>query len=185
MAAPFFLFRPAAASGELIVQPAGPSLFSMEGSRLMATHRFVTNLLVGSALLLGLAAASSAQQRVSIKGEAVNMRAEPSLRGEVLWQLGTGYPLKVLERKGSWLRVADFENDKGWVARRFTSTTPHTVVKSPRANLRAGPGTGYRVLRSAEYGEVFRVLAKRESWVRVQADDSTKGWIARRLLWGL
>ncbi len=150
----------------------------------MAIDRITRKLLAGSALLLGLSGASFAQQMVSIKGEDVNMRARPSPAAEVLWQLGDGYPLKVVGRKGGWVQVVDFQNDKGWVARRFTSTTPHSVVKAPTANLRAGPGTGYRVLRQAEYGEVFRVLAKRNSWVRVQAEDARKGWISRRLLWG-
>lgn len=142
--------------------------------------------LLGIALVAGLVGASlgsaAAQQLVSIKGEKVNMRAAPG--GEVLWQLGSGYPLKVLQRRGSWLHVVDFEDDKGWVARRLTSSRPHYVVKSTTANIRSGPGTRYRVLGQASYGEVFKVLEKRQSWVRVQGEDRRKGWIARRLLWG-
>ena len=151
---------------------------------MIAMRRVLRKLLVGSVLLLGLHQAASAQQLVSIKGEKVNMRAEPTLAGEVLFQLGKGYPLRVIERKGSWFHVVDFENDKGWVARQLTSKTPHTVVKASRANVRSGPGKGYRVLRQAEYGEVFRVLAKRNAWVRVKGEDSRTGWIAGRLLWG-
>jgi uncharacterized protein YgiM (DUF1202 family) len=149
----------------------------------MTLHRAFREWMVGAALLLGIAASSSAQM-VSVEGNTVNMRTAPSLSSEVLWQLGAGYPLKVLERKGRWVHVVDFENDRGWVSRRFVGTTPHLVVKSAVANLRSGPGTGYRVVRRAEYGEVFRVLASRKSWVRVQGHDETKGWIARRLLWG-
>ena len=40
------------------------------------------------------------------------------------------------------------------------------------------------MLRQAEYGEIFSVLAKRKAWVRVKDDDARTGWIARRLLWG-
>lgn len=148
------------------------------------THRIIRAWVAAGALAAGLAGTCAAQQFVSIRGDDVNMRAAPSLRSDVLWRLGHGYPLKVLERQGRWFRVADFENDQGWIARRFTSTRPHAVAKVPGVNLRAGPGKGYRMLRQADYGETFSVLARRKAWVRVKDDDARTGWIARRLLWG-
>jgi len=149
----------------------------------MTLARITRNLFAGGALFAGLLASSGAQM-VSIKGNTVNMRAEPTLAGDVQYQLGRGYPLKVVERKGDWLRVVDFENDAGWVAKRFTSRTPHAIVAAPVANLRSGPGMNHRVVHRAEYGDVFRILEKRKSWMRVQGDDDAIGWIARRLLWG-
>jgi len=147
----------------------------------MTLVRITRNLFAGGALLAGLVAAAGAQI-VSIKGDTVNMRSAPA--GEVQWQLGRGYPLKVVERKGDWLRVVDFENDQGWVAQRFTSRAPHAIVKAPVANLRSGPGTKHRIVHRAEYGDVFRVLEKRKSWLRVQDEGNRTGWVARRLLWG-
>ncbi|WBY02827.1 SH3 domain-containing protein [Ramlibacter tataouinensis] len=149
------------------------------------TRQAVGSFSVALALgLAGAAAPASAQQHVSIAGENVNLRAAPSAGAQVLWQLGYGYPLKVLQRKGSWLQVVDFENDKGWVARQLTAGTPHVIVKSPTANLRAGPDTKSRVLGRAAYGDVFQVLDKRTTWIQVQDEGDRKGWIARNLLWG-
>ena len=148
--------------------------------------QYILNRLVFSAaaLLTAAVAPAHAQKLVSINAETVNMRAAPSPRGEVLWKLGSGYPLKIVDRKGSWLQVVDFEGDRGWVASRLTSSTPYYIVKAPRANLRAGPGTGYRIVGAAVYGETFRVLDKRKAWVRVKGEGQRKGWIARGLLWG-
>lgn len=147
----------------------------------MTMFQFMRIWILGASLLPGLAGASTAG--VSVEGESVNMRTSPSMAGKVLWQLGAGYPLKVVGRKGEWVHVLDFENDRGWVFRRFIGTMPHAIVKSPHANLRSGAGLGYRLVSRAEYGEVFRVLGERRSWVRVQGDGSKKGWIARKLLW--
>lgn len=152
-------------------------------------HHFTKQAVLGVVAFLGAASLSigvaNAQQMVSIKADTVNMRAAPRLGSDVLWQLGSGYPLKVVARKGNWLQVVDFENDKGWVSKRLTtSAAPRFIVKSPRANLRAGPGTRHKVLATASYGDVFRTLEKRKSWVRVKGEDGRKGWIARRLLWG-
>jgi SH3-like domain-containing protein len=128
--------------------------------------------------------AANAQSMVSVKGSTLNMREGPGTHTAVLWELKQGYPLQITERKGSWLRVRDFEGDTGWVARSLTGNTPHHVVKSKVANLRAGPGTQHRIVGRLEYGELLRTREKRADWVRVERSEGVSGWIARRLLWG-
>lgn len=148
---------------------------------------FATHTLPTLALLGTLAFATPgvlAQSMVSIQGASVNMRSGPGLKEPVQWTLSKGYPLRVAARRGDWLQVTDFEGDSGWVSRRLTGTTPHHVVKVPQANLRSGPGTGYRKVGEATYGEVFRTVEKRPSWVKLAGDDGRKGWMARSLLWG-
>jgi len=121
---------------------------------------------------------------VSVKGNVLNMRSGPGTQTEVLWELKKGYPLQVVNRKGNWLQVRDFENDRGWVARALTGSTPHHVVKARTANVRQGPGTQHRIVGKAEYGELLRTREKRSDWVRVERDNGKTGWIAKRLLWG-
>lgn len=149
------------------------------------THRFrntLAALATGLALLAGQTA--SAQSMVSVKGNVLNMRSGPGTNTEVLWELRKGYPLKVVARQGNWLKVSDFENDRGWVVRSLTGRTPHHVVKSRVANIRQGPGTQHRIVGKAEYGELLRTREKRPHWVRVERDNGKTGWIAKRLLWG-
>lgn len=121
---------------------------------------------------------------VSVKVETANMRQGPGTGTAVLWQLHHGYPLQVVDRRNTWIKVRDFEGDEGWVSRRLTGRTAHHVVKVPTANLRGGPGTGHRIVGKAEYGELLRTLERRGDWVHVRRADQQKGWIARRLLWG-
>ncbi|MFN7123454.1 MAG: SH3 domain-containing protein [Hydrogenophaga sp.] len=128
--------------------------------------------------------AAHAQRMVSVQGSTLNMREGPGTNTAVLWELKRGYPLQITERKGSWLRVRDFEGDTGWVARSLTGNTPHHVVKSPVANLRSGPGTQHRIVGRLEYGELLRTREKRADWVRVERSEGVSGWIAKRLLWG-
>ena len=128
--------------------------------------------------------AASAQSMVSVKGSTLNMREGPGTNTAVLWELKRGYPLQITGRKGSWLRVRDFEGDTGWVARSLTGNAPHHVVKSQVANLRSGPGKQHRIVGRIEYGELLRTREKRNDWVRVERSEGVSGWIARRLLWG-
>lgn len=134
--------------------------------------------------LSATAIAASAQAMVSISGSTVNMREEPSLDSTVLWELQRGYPLQVVERKGNWLEVKDFENDTGWVARSLTSDEPHHIVKSKVLNLRSEPGTDSKVLAQMQYGELLKTLDKRGDWVRVERYTGETGWVSRRLVWG-
>ena len=144
------------------------------------------NLLIATGLCFAalLNTSAHAQSMVSVKGSMLNMREGPGTHTAVLWELKRGYPLQITERKGSWVRVRDFEGDTGWVARSLTGNTPHHVVKSQVANLRSGPGTQHRIVGRLEYGELLRTREKRADWVRVERSEGVSGWIAKRLLWG-
>jgi SH3-like domain-containing protein len=142
-------------------------------------------LITAAALGLASLAPTWAQELVSVRNANVNMRAAPGTQAPVLFKLAEGYPLRVLERQGNWLKVQDFEGDQGWIARSVTGTTPHHIVKNPRVNLRSGPGTQHRIVGSAKYGDVLRTTRRQGEWVQVQ-HPSGKGtaWVASGLVWG-
>jgi len=121
---------------------------------------------------------------VSINGPEVNMRTGPSTRYKVKWILGKGFPLRVLKRKGKWLKVIDFENDSGWVYAPLTSRKGHMIVKKKIANIRSGPGTKYRIVAKAKYGVVFQTVKQVKGWAKVKHQNGTVGWIYRKLVWG-
>ncbi|WP_454723829.1 SH3 domain-containing protein [Delftia acidovorans] len=129
-------------------------------------------------------AVAHAREFVSVKGTSVNVRQQPTTRSATLWELGKGYPLQVVQRKGQWLRVKDNESTLGWVHAPLTGKTPHMVVTGRTANLRAGPGQNHRVVGKLAEMEVVRTLRKQGSWAQVQRDNGQKGWVARSLTWG-
>lgn len=136
------------------------------------------------AALLALAAPHAmAQQMVSVSGNEVNLRSGPGTQHPADWVLDRGYPLKVVGRRGDWLEVRDFENDKGWIQRRLTSSTPYHIVKVKIANMRSQPTTSGRIIAKLVYGVTLKTLERRSDWVKVQ-HEGLRGWVARRLLWG-
>ncbi len=137
-----------------------------------------------SAFLLLVAPQVVAQQRVSVSGNEVNLRSGPGTQHPAEWILGRGFPLEVVGRRGNWLEVRDFENDRGWILRSLTASTAYHIVKVKVANLRSQPTTTSRILGRLAYGDVLRTLERRSSWVRVQREGGLRGWVARRLLWG-
>ena len=126
---------------------------------------------------------------VSVSGEKVNLRKGPSTRDPIIWELGKGFPLKVVGSKGSWYKVSDFENDVGWIYKNLVSRKPHLIVKvnknsKEQINIRSGPGTKYQVVGKAQYGVVFETLQQKSGWVKVRHETGLTGWIKRSLLWG-
>lgn len=145
----------------------------------------VTLGLCMAGLTVNVAQAQPAKQMVSVRGSVLNMRSGPSTNTEILWELAKGYPLQVIQRKGRWLKVRDFEGDTGWVAKSLTGRTPYYIVKSRIANVRSGPGTKNRIVGKAEQGELLRTREKRDGWIRVDRQGGNKGgWISSKLLWG-
>ncbi|UYN96376.1 MAG: SH3 domain-containing protein [Enhydrobacter sp.] len=146
------------------------------------TFNCCRNLLL--ALLLLVSPPALAQQMVSVPGKELNMRSGPGTQHPVEWVLSRGYPLQVVGRQGRWLKVVDFEKDTGWVYEPLTDRTPYHIVTVKTANLRSEASTASKILARLIYGDVLRTLTRDKDWVRVQHNNGTKGWVARRLLWG-
>jgi SH3-like domain-containing protein len=121
---------------------------------------------------------------VSISRDVVNMRTGAGTQHPASWTLGRGYPLKVIGSAGSWLKVIDFENDRGWVHQPLTDRTPHSIVKVKIANMRSEPSTSSRIIAKLAYGDVLKTLKHSGGWVKLQREGGLRGWVARKLLWG-
>jgi SH3-like domain-containing protein len=142
---------------------------------------FFSCLLLTSTLLLA--------EMVSISGDDVNLRSGPGTKFGVKWRYGSGFPLRVLEKKGEWLKVEDFESDTGWLHKSLVGKSGHMIVKvnrdsDGRINIRSGPGTNFKVIGMAHYGVVFRTLKQQRGWVQVRHESGLEGWVERSLLWG-
>ena len=153
-----------------------------------------TTRILGISLLLlfvtwSLCGQAAGITMVSVTGEKVNLRKGPSTQYSIIWELGKGFPLRVIKSKGNWLKVSDFERDVGWIYKDLVSRKPHLIVKTnknskARINIRSSPGTKSRVVGKAEYGVVFETLKRGDGWVKVRHESGLTGWVKRSLLWG-
>ena len=123
-------------------------------------------------------------EMVSISRHKVSIRSGPGTTSPIKWELGLGYPLKVVGRKGNWLKVTDYESDTGWVYKKLVSKTPHMIVKNEKTNIRKGPGKGQGIVGEANRGVVLRTVKHKKGWVQVRHESGLTGWIRRDLLWG-
>ncbi len=134
-------------------------------------------------LAIGVSQPAEAGRIVTVKKKA-NVRKGAGVNHPIHFTAFQYYPLEVLEEKGKWLKVRDYEGDVGWVARIVVSATPGIVVKTKKANVRTGPSTKVPIAFIAERGVAMKVLAKKEKWLQVEHADGEKGWIFNTLVWG-
>jgi len=139
---------------------------------------------IACTLLLPTLAQAQTPEFVSIKGDQINIRKQPSTSATKAWTMEHGYPLQVQERKDQWLKVKDHEETLGWVYAPLTATTPHRLIIANAVNLRAGPGKKHKVVAKLEHNEVVRTVGNQGEWSQVERDNGQTGWVAKRLTWG-
>jgi len=143
----------------------------------------IRRLCLGLVLLLIFTSVAHAEM-VSVGRARAKMRSGPGEKYPVKWELGVGYPLKVVKRQGDWLKVTDYESDTGWISKKLVAKTPYMIVKKEKAIIRSGPGTTQRILGNADRGVVLRTVKHKKGWVQVRHETGLTGWINRDLLWG-
>ncbi len=138
---------------------------------------------LGLVFLLIFASTAHAEM-VSISRAKAAMRSGPGEKSPVKFELGVGYPLKVVSRQGNWLKVTDFEEDGGWISKKQVGKTPHMIVEDKKTIIRNGPGENQRVVGNANRGVVLRTVKHKKGWVQVKHESGLTGWVRRDDLWG-
>ena len=131
-----------------------------------------------------------AEIAASVKGNRVNVRSQPSLKGEVIMQLNEGDTVMVLEeidaenpRRGEpvrWSRIK-LDDTTVWVFAPYIETTNYTV-NVRRLNVRAGPGEHHGIVGRIERGTPVKQIRLIENWMEIEAPESASGYIASDLL---
>lgn len=124
----------------------------------------------------------SGLELVSVVKDGVNLRSAPDTSAEVRFELPEGYPLEVIERKGDWINVRDYEGDKGWISASLVASTPYVIVKAAKGNIRSGPGTEYEQIGKVVRDVILKKTEEQGDWVKVSHPQLT-GWIAKQLVW--
>ncbi len=133
--------------------------------------------------VLCLPVLSPAAERLAVATPIANIRNGPGTNFDVIWKVERFYPVLVLERKGDWCKIEDYEGDKGWVHGSLLDKTATIVVKKNNCNVRSGPGTNFPVAFRAKNGVPFQRLQTKGAWINIRHADGDTGWIHRSLVW--
>lgn len=93
-----------------------------------------------------------------------------------------GYPLEVLGKEGQWLKVSDYEGDKGYITASLVSTTPSVIVKVKECKNPQRPQHHDPVVGSGVKDVIFKKEEQKGEWVKISHPDLT-GWVHKDLVW--
>ncbi len=133
--------------------------------------------------LMLTATAVGAAERMAVAAGTANVRSGPGTKNDQLWQVEKYYPVMVVEKKGGWCRIKDFEGDEGWIEASLLDKTNTVIVRVPKCNVRSGPGTEHETLFSVTKGIPFKVLQTKGQWLQVEHADGDSGWVMKNLVW--
>ena len=123
-----------------------------------------------------------AAEYISVSKDEINMRSGPKTDSEVLFQLPLGYPLQVLGKEGQWLKVSDYEGDKGYILESLTSKNPYVIVKVKECKILAGPGPKEKVVGTGVKDVIFAKGEQKGDFIKV-THPNLSGWVHKNSVW--
>ncbi len=133
--------------------------------------------------MLILPGSAFSQQRVSVSAKIANVRSGAGTGNDILWQVEKFHPFVVIEKKGKWYKIKDFENDEAWIHNSLVGTVKSVITIKEKCNIRSNPTTKSSVLFTAERGVPFRLVEKKGDWLKIEHADGDVGWIFHSLVW--
>lgn len=140
--------------------------------------------MAGTAFYLAVAAgAATAEERMAVKSPIANLRDGAGTKYQVLWQVEQYHPFLVIKKEDSWYEVKDFEGDSAWIHNSLLDDTSTVITVKPECNVREEPDTQSKIVLKVEKGVPFKVLQRKDDWIRIEHADGETGWIYKTLVW--
>jgi cell wall-associated NlpC family hydrolase len=137
----------------------------------------------------------------TIAQENLNLRDGPGTDYISMVKLSSGLEVDLVAQYQGWYQVETPDGNVGWVSQDYLSmqagvperiTVAETIPSSNPAmvgyaadegvNLRSGPNTKFDSLGKLSNGAELSLLARHDSWLKVETARGTKGWISADLV---
>lgn len=140
--------------------------------------------LAGVALIAVLVADTcAAAERMAVKAAIANLRNGSGTKFKVLWQVEKYHPFLILKKKGNWYEVKDFEGDTAWIHNSLLDETRTVITVKSKCNVRENPTTESSIVLKVERGVPFKVIDRKDKWIKIEHADGETGWIYNTLVW--
>jgi uncharacterized protein YgiM (DUF1202 family) len=140
--------------------------------------------LLAAGLATAPAAADSGKKFIYVKARAANVRAIPSVQGQILATLPFGSRLLAQEKIGDWYQVRLDDQRLGYIYEELvTSSQPARLwVDAATAPVYAEPSPYAPLLATLPGGTELKCLGKGDDWYKVALDGQRTGWVHEDLV---
>lgn len=146
-------------------------------------HKILITMAGVLALAVLLAGTAAAAERMAVKASIANLRNGAGTKFKMLWQVEKYHPFLILEKKGNWYEVKDFEGDTAWIHDSLLDKTQTVITVKPKCNVRADATTKSDIVLKVERGVPFKVNDRKGNWIKIEHADGETGWIHQSLVW--
>ena len=144
--------------------------------------KLLSGLILSAAFFLVSTVTVHSAEYVCVAKDGVNLRSGPDTKYSVIYELPQGFPLKVVTKKGQWLKVSDFENDQGWIYAPLVTGSEYVIVTVKEGNVRSGPGVNNEKVGEVVREVLLKKVGRKGDWIKFE-HPKLQGWIHRKLVW--
>lgn len=135
-------------------------------------------LITFQAISLGMPCPALAQAG-RVAGEKANVRAAPSIEGELLGTLTQGCLVQIVAQQGDWYQVAG-EQYSGYIRSdllEIATDVSYVEITGNPVNLRSGPGTDCQILGQVSKGFTLLYVGKQGDWYKGITPSGTVAFV--------
>jgi len=144
--------------------------------------RTLIRLMLALAILI-FSASPLLAESIYVEKDNARFRSGPGTNYQILWESPRYTPLEYLAKYKDWYAVRDHDGDVAWVSDQVIKKGEAAIVTYKKANIRKGPGTNTRIIFFVEKGYLFKVIDKKNGWLKIKAPDGDEGWVLGKLVW--
>ena len=122
---------------------------------------------------------------VSIRADEANLRVGPGGQYPIKWRLlRSGMPAQIVDEQGQWREVMLHDGERGWLHAPLLSGARTLYVTVDRAPIASSPEGNVTPVAYAQRRVILRIEKCEPHWCEVRK-GKLRGWISRRLVWGV
>tara|TARA_B100000029_G_scaffold81604_1_gene72538 strand:- start:1527 stop:1985 length:459 start_codon:yes stop_codon:yes gene_type:complete len=121
---------------------------------------------------------------LSLKNNEVNVRVGPSKEYPIKFTYNKKYfPVKILDKSGTWRKIIDFQNNSGWIHISQLSKKKSAINIKNNTIIYKKSTIFSKPIAKVENGKLLIVKKCKKKWCKITAGEF-EGWVPRNSLWG-
>ena len=123
---------------------------------------------------------------VSLRSDKVFVRSGPALRYPIKWVfVRENMPVEITQEFDTWRKIRGIDGEEGWIHQSLLSGERYGVVQGEEgAMLLRKADNASKPVALLEKDVIVHLEGCQNMWCKAEA-GSFKGWIERKLLWGV
>lgn len=129
---------------------------------------------------------ADADQIGVVTATSLNVRSGPGQNYSKIFTLSKGEKVTIKSTSNGWYKIANSKNREGYASSQYIKISNDTTVYDKKIvtanlNMRSGPSTSYRIVKTLPKGSEVEVISTSNNWSKIRFNGST-GYVSNEYL---